>query len=241
MKIIKPYVEQMTPPIDGIEFLKTIERAGRVCYKSEDKITDTSCLPFVARLIKNGHEAMIEHAPSISMKFVCDRGVSHEIVRHRLFSFAMESTRYCDYSGEGIVFILPDWFEYCREDDFEELSGLMSEDKFNEMLYNMYEDDAIWDVDEGPKHPEVLWLWSMRKSEIEYQNLINLGWSPQQARSVLPNSLKTEIIVTGNLREWRHFFRLRTAKTAHPQMQEVANMALDMLKAQIPVVFDDIV
>lgn len=241
MKIIKPYVEQMTPPFNGKEFLRTIERAGRVCYKSEEKITSDSCIEFVKRLIKNGHEAMLEHAPSISMKFVCDRGVSHEIVRHRLFSFAQESTRYCNYGksqndilNEGtdleyneshLTFIWPCWFK-----DY---------DRTNPGTHHL-QDICICPNHIGSEHPQDLWFWSCRNAEMSYLYMLEAGCSPQEARSVLPNSLKTEIIVTGNLREWRHFFRLRTAKTAHPQMQEVANMALEMLKAQIPVVFDDI-
>lgn len=210
MKIIKPYVEQMTPPIDGMEFLKTIERAGRICYKSEEKITNDSAPTFVAMLLRNGHEAMIEHAPSISMKFVCDRGVSHEIVRHRLFSFAQESTRYCNYGKADEITVIEPCFWVLGVDVATE------------------------------NHMYGCWETAMYNAEDSYLYMIASGATPQQARSVLPNSLKTEIIVTGNLREWRHFFKLRTAKTAHPQMQEVAKIALDILKAQIPVVFDDI-
>ena len=227
MKIIKPYVELMHP-IDGDEFLKSIERAGRVCYKSEDRITETSAPKFVKMLIDRGHEAMIEHAPSISVKFVCDRGVSHEIVRHRLFSFAQESTRYCNYSGKGIVFILPCWFD---------TTSLLTE-----IVEGYY---SVWPVnlnclgrELNPTH--ITWLRLMLDAEAAYNTLIKEKWTPQQARSVLPNSLKTELIVTGNVREWRHFFKLRTAKDAHPQMQEVANMALALLKEKVAVLFDGI-
>jgi thymidylate synthase (FAD) len=205
MKIIKPYVEQISPVINGIEFLKRIEVIGRVCYKSEEKITDESASIFVAKLIKNGHEAMIEHAENISMKFVCDRGVSHELVRHRLFSFAQESTRYCNYSkdvfGKEITVIEP--------------IGLTSTQYY-------------------------YWKDACEIAEKCYFAMLESEALPQMARSVLPNSLKTEIVVTGNLREWRHFFKLRLAKSAHPQMQEVANMAFNILKIQIPIVFDDI-
>jgi len=212
MKIIKPYIEQMSPPINGMEFLKRIEKAGRVCYKSEDKITEESAIKFVKTLIKNGHEAMIEHGEAISIKFVCDRGVSHEIVRHRLFSFAQESTRYCNYGKEDEITVIDPCF--WQPPYFTFSTG--------ERCYQA-------------------WKESCEFAEKTYLDLINLGHAkPQEARSVLPNSLKTEIIVTGNLREWRHFFKLRTAKNAHPQMQEVANMALDLLSSQIPVVFDDI-
>lgn len=202
MKIISAYVEQMEP-IDGSAFLKKIERAGRLCYKSEEKITDTSAQQFVAKLIKNGHEAMLEHADHISLKFVCDRGVSHEIVRHRLFSFAQESTRYCNYGKQNEITVI------------------------NPCFWN-FSDEAYG-----------IWANAMRECERAYLTLLTIGASPQEARSVLPNSLKTEILVTGNVREWRHFFKLRTAISAHPQMREVAIPALRLLQGQIPILFDN--
>lgn len=206
MKIIKPYVEQMSPLINGVDFIKRIEKIARVCYKSEDKITDESGQAFVARLLRNGHDAMLEHAENISIKFICDRGVSHEIVRHRLFSFAQESTRYCNYGHDNEITVIEPCFWTDRSTNY---------------MYNIWED-------------------AMFQAENAYMIMIHKGASPQQARSVLPNSLKTEIVVTGNLREWRHFFKLRTDKAAHPQMQEVANMAFELLKSQVPIVFDDI-
>lgn len=206
MIIIKPGFEILTP-INGIEILKLIERAGRTCYKSEDKITEESAKEFLAKLIKNGHEAMIEHY-NITVKVICDRGVSHEIVRHRLASYAQESTRYCNYSkekfGEQITFIQP-----CFWDEYSE-------------LYEIWEKQMYW-------------------IEQCYLDLIGHGGaSPQEARSVLPNSLKTEIVITMNLREWRHFFKLRTASAAHPQMREIAIPMLEEFKKLIPVVFDGI-
>jgi thymidylate synthase (FAD) len=203
MKIIQPSVEVLTP-LSADVFLGTIERAGRTCYKSEKKMTEDSARKFCATLIKNGHEAMLEHAPNISMRFICDRGVSHEIVRHRLFSFAQESTRYCNYGHEGEITVIetPFWDQHSAE-------------------------YGSWEI-------------ACRQSEKAYMELIAAGASPQMARSVLPNSLKTEIIVTGDVREWRHFFYLRTDKPAHPQMRQVANMAYDIVTASIPVLFDDI-
>ncbi|MHA1972982.1 MAG: FAD-dependent thymidylate synthase [Candidatus Hodarchaeales archaeon] len=200
MKIVKPGFEILTE-IKGKNILKSIERAGRTCYKSEDKITDESCVKFVEMLIKRGHEAMIEHE-TLSVKIICDRGVSHEIVRHRLFSFAQESTRYVRYSGD-MEFIRPLFFE-------------------------------------GDSKGESLWINAMVNAESFYQRILDDGYRPEEARSVLPNSLKTEIVVTGNLREWRHFFKLRTAKAAHPQMREIAIPLLAELKSRIPVIFDDI-
>lgn len=205
MKLIKPSVTQLSPMIyNATDYYRTIETAGRTCYKSEDKMTPESSEKFVKMLIDRGHHAMLEHAPSISMKFICDRGVSHEIVRHRLFSFAQESTRYCNYSGKEMEFILPCWLK---------------------------------SIDETP----VIFLNLLNEAEANYNALIKYcDWTPQQARAVLPNALKTEIVVTGNIREWRHFFTLRCAKEAHPQMQEVANIAFDLLYSQIPVLLQDI-
>jgi len=220
MNIIKPSVEILTK-VDGNEVLKMIEVAGRVCYKSEDSITEDSSKKFVEMLIKRGHEAMIEHY-NITAKFVCDRGVSHEIVRHRVASYAQESTRYCDYNkdkfGSQITYIQPCWFE----NDYSNYSSKELEEllELNEL--------------------EEEWLNVMYDTEQSYLKLIKLGWKAQQARSILPNSLKTEIIMTANLREWRHFFKLRTASVAHPQMREVAIMLLNQMKIMIPIVFDDI-
>ena len=205
MKIINPYTEILTP-LDGQAILQHIELCGRVCYKSEDKITDTSAAKFVAGIIKRGHEAVLEHF-DITVKFVCDRGVSHEIVRHRMASYCQESTRYCNYSkdkfGGEITFIRPCFW---AEDD----------EKF------------------------ALWKETMQSIEDSYVKLISLGAKPEEARSILPNSVKTEIMVTMNLREWRHFFKLRTAERAHPQIREVAIPLLNELKGLVPVIFDDI-
>lgn len=205
MKIIKPYVEFITP-INGETILKRIEECGRVCYKSEDKITEGSAEKFVANIIKRGHEAVLEHC-SFTVKFVCDRGVSHEIVRHRMASYCQESTRYCNYSkgdfGGEITVIEPCFLR-------EGTDGWM------------------------------LWEEGCCAAETAYFNLLDYGCSPQEARSVLPNSLKTELIMTANLREWRHFLKLRCSPAAHPQMREVANLLLKELKIKIPIIFDDI-
>ena len=205
MRIIEPYFEFMEE-IKGDDILKRIEKIGRVCYKSEDKITEDSAKKFVANILKRGHESVIEHE-KVSVKIVCDRGVTHEIVRHRIASYSQESTRYCNYSnekfGKELTIIKP---LFWKEDSVE---------------YG-------------------LWINTMQAIENTYNKLIDLGAEPQQARSILPNSLKTEIVVTMNLREWRHFFKLRTAKNAHPQMREIACVLLDVFKKEIPVIFDDI-
>lgn len=206
MKIINASYSIETPIYSGEELLKSIEHAGRVCYKSEDRITEKSAKAFVRKLIERGHESVLEHE-SITVRFVCDRGVSHEIVRHRIASFSQESTRYCNYSGNRfgnqITFIKPCFLE--------EGTG-------------------------GYK----LWKQAMFVAEKEYFELLNWGCTPQEARSVLPNSTKTEVVMTANLREWRHFLKLRTATAAHPQMRELTVPLLHELQRRIPVVFDDI-
>ncbi|EOS35304.1 thymidylate synthase, flavin-dependent [Lachnospiraceae bacterium A4] len=209
MKIIEPSYEILTEISEGgIKELQHIEKIGRVCYKSEDKITEDgeSAKNFVKMLIGRGHEAMIEHS-SLSVKFTVDRGVSHELVRHRIASFAQESTRYCNYSKDkfdnGITFIKPFFWE------------------------------------EGTKEYSN-WEQAMSLAESGYLSAIGMGATPQEARSILPNSTKTEITITANYREWRAFFKLRTAKAAHPQMQEVTRPLLNELKIRLPIIFDDI-
>ena len=205
MKIIEPSVEFMTP-IDGREILHQIERAGRVCYKSEDKITEDSAKTFVANILKRGHEAVLEHV-NFTVKFTCDRGVSHEIVRHRLAAYCQESTRYCNYSG----------------------------DKFGNEITVIR--PCFWE-EGSPEY--IAWIWYMEDAEKAYFKLLGMGATPQEARSVLPNSLKTEVVMTANIREWRHFLKLRCSQAAHPQMRQVAMMLLHMCKEKIPCLFDDI-
>ena len=282
MKIIKPDFEIWNQE-EGLEGVyKQIERAGRVCYKSEDKITEDSAKKFVERMVKSGHGAMLEHGTvylfltmssrqqyfkycsnpysvanstgeaekgtwngfvttnyrvlvengweedlewqceptehhekRITAKFICDRGVSHEFVRHRVFSFAQESTRYCNYSkdkfGNELTFILPPWVDERQlgEQNSQELliqMGSLSNPTYTQEDLN-----------------ELYFLFSLASSEVQYFNLINNGWKPQQARAVLPNSLKTELVVTGFASDWEHFFELRDAGSAHPQARELAH------------------
>jgi len=220
MKIIKPYYKILSK-IEGKELLKSIERAGRTCYKSEDKITDESAEKFIKMLIERGHESVLEHE-KISILFVCDRGVSHEIVRHRIASFSQESTRYCNYAKDKfdnqITFIQPVWIS-------DEQINLMINEKNN------------MQIEETTK----AWYNSILESEQAYNLLSKLGWQPQQSRSVLPNSLKTEIVVTANIREWRTIFKQRTSKAAHPQMRELICPLLNELKVSIPIIFNDII
>ena len=205
MKIIEPSVELINAP-DYKTLLTTIEAAGRTCYKSEDKITDGSAEKFVRGIIKRGHEAVIEHG-SLTVRFTCDRGVSHEIVRHRLAAYCQESTRYCNYSKDGfggeITVIKPMSFD-CSDSPYR------------------------------------IWKRSCENAETAYFDLLNEGCTPQEARSVLPNSLKTEVVMTADMREWRHFIRLRCAPAAHPDMRVVAGLLYDLLKSTYPVFFEDI-
>lgn len=281
MKLIKPSFEilEQKPGLDGL--LQHIERCGRTCYKSEDKITEESAPKFVDMLVKRGHTAMVEHGTiyltlnmasrneyfkyctnkyseaisegeaekgtwvgyvttnyrvllqndwmedlqylteptkhikRITVKFICDRGVSHEFVRHRVFSFAQESTRYCNYSkdkfGGDCTFIIPSWID---SDNFEIKRTL----RWGESL--TYEVERI--TGDYNNAPLSMYLQSLLQAEEAYMELLDEGWIAQQARAVLPNSLKTELIMTGTIEQWEGFFKLRCAKDAHPQARELA-------------------
>lgn len=211
MKIINPSVK---PPVEGIPLLPAkylyslVEAAGRTCYLSERVEGDTT-EAFIQRLMKRKHWSVLEHA-SISLRFICDRGVTHELVRHRLASYSQESTRYCNYSngkfGNEITVIEP----------------------------------CFWE-ENSPEYQ--MWKKACEFSETMYMDLLNEGATPQQARSVLPNSLKTEIVVTMNVREWRHFLEMRwvgIAGAPHPQMVELAKLAYDILVDHYPLFFEDI-
>lgn len=288
MKIVKPSFEiwEQSAGLEGV--YKQIEKVGRVCYKSEDKITEDSAKPFVDRMIKSGHGAMLEHGTvyltmpmetilpieangwgkytknpyskgfkvcevdgqkrvavttnlrvlvengwlddlqyicepteyherRVTVHFVCDRGVSHEFVRHRVMSFAQESTRYCNYSkdkfGNELTFIIPCWLDIPTG-------------------HYAYWDGDWCDIDkmkiqlpEGEHKDIDAFLWTLNNAETHYTLLINSGWKPQEARAVLPNSLKTELVVTGFTSDWNHFFDLRARGTTgapHPQAKELA-------------------
>lgn len=179
MKVVKPKVELVTP-FNESEALKRIEAAGRTCYKSEDRITPDSAKRFVTALIRLGHDSVLEHV-SVSFRITCDRGVSHELVRHRIASYSQESTRYCRY--DNITVIEPPG-----------LNGVARS----------------------------AWMEAMRITEIAYTHLILMGFKPEIARAVLPTCLKTEVVMTANLREWRHFLKLRLSKAAHPQIRQLA-------------------
>jgi thymidylate synthase (FAD) len=206
MKIVAPEFEILTP-LDPPALLARLERAGRTCYRSEGRASEGSAGPFVRPLIRRGHHSVIEHE-SLSLLLVCDRGVSHELVRHRLASFSQESTRYVNYGhgpeGRGLVVVRPLFFV--------EGSG-----KYN------------------------LWLRAMEAAEAAYLDLLEAGATAQEARTVLPNSLKTEIVITANMREWRHILGLRCGPAAHPQMREIMNLVRARFVELLPEIFEDIV
>lgn len=201
MKIVKSSFEIL----DYSNLLSTIELGGRVCWKSEDKIEEGSAEGFIERIKNFKHESVLEHG-SITVRFVCDRGVSHELVRHRLASYSQESTRYCNYSrgkfGGEITVVEP-----CSVLD--------------STAYN-------------------IWLAAMHRAEGAYFAMLNAGASPQVARAVLPQSLKTEIVMTANPREWRHVLRLRCDKAAHPDMRSLMLEVKDEFESCWPVLFGDL-
>ncbi len=209
MKTVKSKVEILTDISEGgVKELKLIELAGRTAYKSEDKISDdiSSAKKFVHMLINLGHESVLEHS-LLTVRFTCDRGVSHEIVRHRMASFTQESTRYCNYAsgkfGRQIVFVEPSSLNKDSLEYFE-------------------------------------WYQACDAAEKNYIACMQLNMKPEQARAVLPMSVKTEVVMSANYREWRHFLELRCAKAAHPDIRKLALDLLCELQLQIPVVFDDI-
>lgn len=213
MITVKPSIEIVSNN-DYKEMLSKLEKIGRVCYKSEEKIAEGSTEKFLRGIIKRGHESVIEHE-SITVRITCDRGVTHEIVRHRIASYSQESTRYCNYTNDKFG------------------SQISCIDIATGFSYDLN--------DENDRKKYEIWTKAMEAAEKYYFELVEAGAKPEEARSILPNSLKTEIVMTMNLREWRHFIKLRTSKRAHPQIQEVANMILKEFARRFPIFFVDLV
>lgn len=220
MKVIKPSWEIVNEP-DWDEVIIALEKAIRTCYKSEKKIDAGTADRLIRSIISRGHESTLEHA-SMTVRFTCDRGVSHEFVRHRHCGFSQESTRYVNYSVAGkytdgdMKFILPEWMP-------------------DHYVGTHYLDDTFMgETTHG------VWLSSMLHAEAMYNNLIQNGWKAEQARSVLPNSLKTELVMTANMREWRHIFKQRCDKTAHPQARELMIPLWEHLAERCPTLFDSV-
>lgn len=220
MRILKPqHVIIGKDQIEGHKILKHIEKIARTCYKSEDLINDESAEKMIKKLIKMNHLAMIEHA-SVSVLFTCDRGVTHEIVRHRVASYAQESTRYVNYSKD----------KFGNEIGYIDIAGGIA-------LDTKMKDIPVETIDAIISE----WNQACIDAEKHYMKMLELGATPQIARSVLNNSTKSDINVTMNLREWRHFFELRCDSPAHPQMRELVIPLLKEMSEVIPIVFDDLV
>jgi thymidylate synthase (FAD) len=217
MELVTPYARILPPPyleldnspvskmreFDGVELLRRIEYCARISHRSEDMPADTDRF-LRAVVLKHGDWSVVEHA-SITVEFLVDRGVTHELVRHRIFSITQESTRFVNYLKRvSARFIIPPFQD-------ENLSGASG-----------------------------IWHNTINACLEGYTQLIKLGYSPQIARSVLPNALSSKIVITGNLRQWRHFFIMRTTKETHPQMREVTVPLLDEIKKVIPIIFEDI-
>lgn len=204
MRIVKPSAEIL----DHNNLLRNIELGGRTCYKSEDAMTDEPNCKLIEKWKSMKHESVLEHGV-ITVRFICDRGVTHELVRHRLAAYSQESTRYCNYN----------------------------KDKFGKEITVVSPLGSFWEND-----PELLRIWtaSMEQAEAAYFKLLENGATAQQARDVLPNSLKTEIIMTANAREWRHVMTLRTNPAAHPQMRELMMPLLAEFRNRWPILFNDV-
>lgn len=209
MKVIEQYIE-LEDKISREDILKKIERAGRTCYKSENNIKEGSAERFMQNIIKSGHESVIEHL-SISVRIITDRGVTHELVRHRIASYSQESSRYCHYSndkfGNELTFIKP---------IFDKKHNINEKDYFEQ------------------------WESCMQQIENTYLNMSNKGVIPEYSRQILPSSIKTEIVVTMNLRAWRNFFKLRMSKNAHPQIRDIAFKIFNEFNKELPEVFEDL-
>ena len=205
VKIIEPKVEIITP-IDGDYILKHLELCARNCYKSEDKITTDSAKTMIKKLLEMGHEAMIEHF-AITVKLTTDVGAYKDLTRHRMASFAIESTRFCNYSkgkyGNELTFMRPS---------------------------NMEEGSEIYNI----------WYKTMEMIENSYMEMAAKGAKADQLRIMLPHSTKADVIMTANIREWRHIFKLRCAPAAHPSVQEIMLLLLKEFRKQIPIFFEDI-
>jgi thymidylate synthase (FAD) len=207
MRIVEPYA-RIAGEVDGIALLKKIEWCGRISHRSEDDQKADTWERFIrAVVLQHGDWSIVEHA-SVTVDMLVDRGITHEIVRHRLFSFTQESTRFVNYNkpGHEAVFVMPD---------------------FSAVAYRA--------------EAEGNWTRGIEKVERAYQDLVSGGCAPQIARSVFPNALGSRILITGNLRNWRHFLIMRTTKEAHPQMRQVTIPLLAEFQERIPILFEDII
>ena len=244
MKIIRAGYQILKPDLDDPKtaqmVYQDIEESGRTCYVSGAAMTEETGEKFVRTMVKNGHDAMLEHS-FMKVKFTVDRGISHEIVRHRICSFAEQSTRYCNYSkdkfGHEITVIEP-----CFFDDIPKERKAWIADYLRGSIEPFWLDDKLTS---NTKFDRAFaeWYYACMTAEASYFAMLDEGRTPQEARSVLPHSLKTEIVVYANMREWRNIFKLRAAGEhgkPHPQMLEVMVPLLNECKMKLPALFDDI-
>lgn len=224
MQWVKPEASLFIPGESVEEFkhrlYAQIEHAARTCYKSEGMICEGSAEKMIRKLIQNQHFAMLEHA-SLTVDLTVDRGITHELVRHRLAAFAQESTRYCNYSYQ----------KFGNHITYVHIIGGMAKDP---VVSQLPEDAQEQIVEE--------WLDACVDAERHYMRMLELGASPQIARSVLNNSTKSSIVITANVREWRHILSLRALGTTgkpHPQMIEVMEVLLRYLGTTLPELFGD--
>lgn len=236
MRIINPSFE-FADEINAEQMLDKIEKAYRICYMSEPNGNRNA---FIANKIKIGHESPLEHT-SVSVIITTNRGVTHELVRHRIASYSQSSTRYCNFSkdkfGNEITFVRPAWVD-------ERVLGSYRYDYIDMQLYDTFPKELAVLIKAGVPIPDIEWIDSCRTVEDNYLRMINdHGWTPERARDILNNSVATTIMVTMNLREWRHFFKLRAIGTTgkpHPDMLQITVPMLAAFKEKIPVVFDDL-
>lgn len=236
MRIINPSFE-FVDDINAEQMLNKIEKAYRICYMSEPNGNRDS---FIANKIKIGHESPLEHA-SVSVIITTNRGVTHELVRHRIASYSQSSTRYCNFSKDKfdnqITFVRPAWVD-------ERVLGEYHYDYFDMELYDTFPKELAILIKANVSTPDIEWIDSCHSVEDDYLRLINdHGWTPEKARDILNNSVATTIMVTMNLREWRHFFKLRAVGITgkpHPDMLQITIPMLAAFKEKIPVVFDDL-
>lgn len=230
MYFVEPSFKIISEDFTRENVLNRIELAARLCYKSEDRICEGSAERMVTSLIQRNHTAMIEHAPNLSVQFVCNRAIANELVRHRILSFAQESTRYVNYAKRGLTFVISDWIPN------EDRKLLLNIDiSHSNGLKNKYVNHNTW-----------IYVSNLLSDEYAYNYLISQfdetpALRPEEARDVLPLATKTEIIATGNVREWRHVFDLRCAPNAHSQIKEIMVPLILKLNSDIPEIWNDIV
>ena len=246
MKIVQPYAKIEEPEL-LISALRRIEHAARISHGSEDAQTNDSAERFIrAVVLGHGDWSVVEHI-SASVEFLVDRGITHELVRHRIASYTQSSTRFINYAKKMPTNAksVPPTFIYPKPEVFCAHCDAGNHPEPGEGRAYGYDHTKPWfhaftlgDSAQCPYEP--VWLCAIQSAEDEYRNLIDLKWRPQEARSVFPNALSSKIMMTCNLRSWRHFFLMRTTKEAHPQMRQVTIPLLAQFKQLVPVLFEDI-